>query len=160
MAGPWARLIVSPSRCYLPEHWRSWGWAVQLYALRSAESWGIGDLLDLRRLAHWSATDLGAGILLINPLNAATPALPQEPSPYFPSSRRYRNLLYVHIEAVPGANQAGRALEPLVEAGRALNDGCRIDRDAVFHLKMRALLEHHRSTDRRTLEWRRLTNPT
>ena len=139
--GPMARLIVSPRRCYLPEHWRSWGWAVQLYALRSAESWGIGDLLDLQRLAHWSATDLGAGILLINPLNAATPALPQEPSPYFPSSRRYRNLLYVHIEAVPGANQAGRDLKPLVEAGRALNDGRQIDRDAVFQLKMRAL-EH------------------
>ena len=76
----------------------------QLSALRSAESWGIGDLLDLQRLAHWSATDLGARILLINPLNAATPALPQEASPYFPSRRRYRNLLYVHIEAVPGAN--------------------------------------------------------
>jgi 4-alpha-glucanotransferase len=86
-------VIVRPSQCYLPGDWRRWGWAVQLYALRSAESWGIGDLVDLRRLARWSATDFGAGILLINPLHAATPVLPQQPSPYFPSSRRYRNLL-------------------------------------------------------------------
>ena len=47
----------------------------------------------------------------------------------------------MHIEAVPGANQAGRDLECLAEAGRALNDGCWSDRDAVFQLKMRAL-EH------------------
>ena len=45
----------------------------------------------------------------------------------------------MHIEAVPGANQAARDLKPLVEAGRALNDGRQIDRDAVFQLKMRAL---------------------
>jgi 4-alpha-glucanotransferase len=139
--GPMVRLIVSPGRCYLPEDWHSWGWAVQLYALRSAESWGIGDLVDLQRLAHWSATSMGAEVLLMNPLNAATPVLPQEPSPYFPSSRRYRNLLYLRIDAVPGATEAGVDLERLAEAGRALNHNRRIDRDAIFRLKMRAL-EH------------------
>jgi len=109
--GPMVHVIVRPSQCYLPGDWRRWGWAVQLYALRSAESWGIGDLVDLRRLAGWSATDFGAGILLINPLHAATPVLPQQPSPYFPSSRRYRNLLYLRIEEVPCAAEAGLDLE-------------------------------------------------
>jgi 4-alpha-glucanotransferase len=152
---PRGQLIVSPRRCYLPPDWRSWGWAVQLYALRSADSWGFGDLLDLQRLAHWSSTELGAGMLLVNPLTAASPVLPQEPSPYFPSSRRYRNLLYLHIEALPGASQAHIDFEPLAEAGRALNRGRRIDRDSVFRLKMRALerlwfcFGDARSTDRR-----------
>jgi 4-alpha-glucanotransferase len=132
-------LIVSPGRCYLPMNLRIWGWAVQLYALRSMQSWGMGDLADLRRLAHWSATELGAGILLINPLHAATPVLPQQPSPYFPSSRRYRNLLYLRLEEVPGAAEAGIDLERLAANGRALNRERRIDRNAIFRLKMDAL---------------------
>ena len=50
--GVTVRIIVSPGRCYLPAGWHTWGWAVQLYALRSAESWGIGDLADLRHLGR------------------------------------------------------------------------------------------------------------
>jgi len=46
-------LIVSPGTCFLPSHLRIWGWAVQLYSLRSARSWGMGDFADLRRLARW-----------------------------------------------------------------------------------------------------------
>ena len=137
--GATVRIIVSPGRCYLPADWHTWGWAVQLYALRSAESWGMGDLGDLRRLGQWSATDLGAGILLINPLHAVTPVLPQQPSPYFPSSRRFRNVLYLRIEEVPGAAEGGIELEPLAAAGRALNRQRYIDRDAIFRLKMQAL---------------------
>jgi 4-alpha-glucanotransferase len=137
--GATVRVIVSPGRCYLPADWHTWGWAVQLYALRSAESWGMGDLGDLRRLAQWSATDLGAGILLINPLHAVTPVIPQQPSPYFPSSRGFRNVLYLRVEEVPGAAEEGLELEPLVAAGRALNRERDIDRDAVFRLKMQAL---------------------
>jgi 4-alpha-glucanotransferase len=96
--GASVRLIVSPGWCYLPTEWHAWGWAVQLYALRSAEIWGIGELADLRRLAQWSATELGAGILLINPLHAVTPVIPQQPSPCFPSSRGFRNVLHLRIE--------------------------------------------------------------
>ena len=43
-------LIVSPGHCWCPRRACPWGWAVQLYALRSCGSWGIGDLADLRRL--------------------------------------------------------------------------------------------------------------
>ena len=136
---PPVRLIVSPGRCHLPEPLRAWGWAVQLYAARSAQSWGIGDLADLRRLARWSRAELGAGVLLVSPLHAAAPVLPQEPSPYYPSSRRYRNPLYLRVEEVPGAAEAGLDIERLAVAGRALNRERRIDRDAVFRLKMAAL---------------------
>jgi 4-alpha-glucanotransferase len=133
------KLIVSPGLCYLPEHLRIWGWSAQLYALRSAGSWGIGDFADLRELGRWSARELDAGLLLINPLGAASPYAQQERSPYYPSSRRFRNPLYLRIEEIPGAAELQLDLERLATAGKALNLQKRIDRDSVFKLKKDAL---------------------
>lgn len=136
--GPRVRLILAPRRCWLPAERRSWGWAVQLYALRSAGSWGTGDLRDLRRLAEWSR-GLGAGLLLVNPLLAVAPVADPQDSPYYPSSRCFRNPLYLCIEEVPGAERLGAELEALSRAGQALNARDRIDRSAVHQLKLRAL---------------------
>ncbi|MDQ4069698.1 MAG: 4-alpha-glucanotransferase [Actinomycetota bacterium] len=135
-----AKLVVSPGRCPLPDKSPTWGWAIQLYAVRSSESWGMGDLGDLRRLGRWSASELDAGLILVNPLHAAHPTLPQSDSPYFPSSRRFRNPLYVRVEDVEGADGLDD-LDSLARAGRELNAERHIDRDGVFRLKM-AALEH------------------
>lgn len=133
-----ARLIVSPCQCWLPEHLRTWGFAVQLYAARSHESWGIGDFADLDRLARWSAAELSAGMMLVNPLSAPSPITPQQASPYFPSSRRFFSPLWIRVEDVPGASTLPQ-LEDLARIGRDLNRIRQIDRDKVFELKMRAL---------------------
>jgi len=130
-------LIVSPGRCHRPFDLWGWGWAAQLYATRSSASWGIGDLADLGRLGRW-ATGLGASLVLVNPLAAPLPSAPQPPSPYFPSSRRYRNPLYLRIEEVPGATGLVD-VERLAAAGHALNAERRIDRDRVHRLKLAAL---------------------
>src|SRR5204862_4993318 len=118
------RLIISPAKCHVPEELRIWGWAAQLFAIRSAGSWGMGDLEDLRRLARWAAGQ-GAGMCLVNPLHASLPGLPQEPSPYYPSSRCYRNPLYLRVEGLDGAEAQGPV--------------DRIDRDAVWDVKMPVL---------------------
>jgi 4-alpha-glucanotransferase len=133
------RVIVSPDRCYLPGDLKTWGWSVQLYALRSQRSWGIGDLADLRRFARCSSENQGARVLMINPLHAASPVIPQQASPYYPTSRRYRNPLYLAIEDIPGASEVCCDIERLAAAGGALNSLRLIDRDAVFRLKMQAL---------------------
>jgi 4-alpha-glucanotransferase len=132
-------VIVTPGASFFPEGLRTWGWAAQLYASRSRESWGIGDLADLRRLGRWSRESLGAGVIMVNPLTAATPVTPIEASPYYPSSRRFRNPLFLRIEEVPGAQALGAELEKLATVGRALNQARRIDRDAIFALKNQAL---------------------
>ena len=137
--GRGVRLIVTPGRCHLPADLRTWGWAVQLYALRSAQSWGIGDLGDLRRLGEWSA-QRGADLLLCNPLHASIPVPgSQQTSPYYPSSRCFRSPLYLRIEDVPGATSVDLDLDELANAGRALNGSRSIDRDAVLSLKLDAL---------------------
>jgi 4-alpha-glucanotransferase len=128
------RLIVSPGRCWLPEGWRGWGWAVQLYATRGRDSWGIGDLGDLRTVRE-SAQAQGAGFVLINPLHAVAPTPAQEASPYLPATRRFRNPVYLRIGDVDGAE----AVDVEADAARALNDGELIDRDAIWALKRRVL---------------------
>ena len=133
-----ARLVVGPGRCHIPEGLRAWGWAVQLYALRSRSSWGMGDLADLTRLMRWSRVQ-GAEMTLLNPLHAVSPGTPQQPSPYYPGSRLWRNPLYLRIEDVPDAADAGLALEKLAASGRALNRADRIDRDEIYRLKLDAL---------------------
>ena len=132
-------LIIHPGRCYLPEDSQQWGWALQLYSLRSHGSWGMGDFADLRNFARWSGRKLDAGFILLNPVGAPLPGLPQEASPYFPGSRLYLNPLYLRVEEVPGAAEAGVAQGRLAAAGRALNADRLINRDAVYRLKLRAL---------------------
>jgi 4-alpha-glucanotransferase len=132
-------LIVSPGRCFFPDQRAIWGFAAQLYAARSRASWGIGDLADLARLGRWS-TRLGGGVLMINPLCAATPVPPIEASPYYPSSRRFGNPLYLRVEEVLGWEQLdARRRERFASAGHALNAERRIDRDVIFKIKMEAL---------------------
>ncbi|CAN5832703.1 4-alpha-glucanotransferase [soil metagenome] len=129
------RLIVSPGGCFLPENLRTWGWAAQLYALRSANSWGMGDLGDLEELARWSASE-GAGLIMINPLGAATPGRSVEPSPYYPSSRSFRSPLYLPVDRLAGD---AALIDTFREAGRALNAAPLINRDAVWAAKGPAL---------------------
>jgi 4-alpha-glucanotransferase len=131
-------LLTAPPRCHLPRGLREWGWAAQLYAVRSAGSWGCGDLDDLRRLASWSA-GLGAGALLVSPLGAPNPGPEPEPSPYYPSTRRFRSPLLLSVEALPAAASHREALAPLAAAGRALNATRAIDRVRALGLKLQAL---------------------
>lgn len=132
-------LILSPGRCHLPAGLRAWGWAVQLYAARSRHSWGFGDLADLGMLRDW-AQSVGAGFLMVNPLHAAAPTLPQEPSPYSPTSRRFANPLYLRPEHLPGFQRLDPAdAAASVAASVAMNGLPQIDRDEVWRRKRPAL---------------------
>ncbi|WP_395294026.1 4-alpha-glucanotransferase [Kitasatospora hibisci] len=141
-----AHLIVAPERLpRLPG--RSWGFLAQLYSVLSDRSWGMGDLGDLGELAQWAAS-LGAGFVQINPLHAALPVTPSDPSPYRPSSRRFADPVHLRVEAVPeyaylAGEQRAEADELVRRAARlraeVLSHDGLIDRDAVWALKRRAL---------------------
>jgi len=123
---------------------RSWGFTIQLYSLRSRGSWGHGDLRDLADFAAWSARELGAGFVLINPLHAVEPLPPISPSPYLPMSRRWVSPLYLRIEDIPEYKELSPAeRQRLAKLSRPLREASRtsalIDRDAVWAAKREAL---------------------
>src|SRR5450432_3828789 len=147
-----AQLIVVPDRLVAPAG-RHWGFMLQLYAVRSRASWAMGDLGALADLATWSGHELGADFVLVNPLHAAAPVAPMEPSPYYPSSRRFVNPIYLCIDdvaevaALPPADVEAAA-RPLRERNQ-LDE--HLDRDAVWSAK-RAILERafaYRTDERR-----------
>ncbi|GHG93376.1 4-alpha-glucanotransferase [Streptomyces lanatus] len=138
-------LVVAPPRLPTPTG-RSYGLLVQLYSLLSRHSWGMGDLGDLAELATWAGRALGAGFVQVNPLHAAVPGTPTDPSPYRPSSRRFPDPVHLRVEDVPEfahvedrerlgelRERAGRLREAVLEKGEL------IDRDAVWQAKREAL---------------------
>jgi len=134
-----AVLLVAPRRIELPAGLtRTWGWMVQLYSLRSAASWAMGDYADLRAVLEASAAD-GAGVVLLNPLHAETPVAPINPSPYSPSSRRFRSAVYLHIEDIPEYAAAPAAVRAAVDALKPSPEPDRIPRDPVWRAKLAAL---------------------
>jgi 4-alpha-glucanotransferase len=130
-------VLVAPPA--LPEPPRTWGWMLQLYALRSASSWGLGDLADLREFITWTAGAHGSGAVLVNPLHAVTPTLPVQPSPYSPSSRRFINPLYLRVTDVSSYRHGDPALRAKVDALWTGSRSERIDYDAAWQAKQAAL---------------------
>jgi 4-alpha-glucanotransferase len=141
-------LIVAPDRCFEPRDiargGKVWGVAVQLYTLRSADNWGIGDFRDLKdllRLAH----DAGAGFIGVSPLHALFPSDPSVYSPYSASSRHAMNILYIDVAGVPEVRESARAQALMTDAtfqarlakARAASH---VDYQAVSELKMPVLV--------------------
>ncbi len=97
-----APLILTPDRAFLPRclaEGRAYGLAAQLYGLRSARNWGIGDFGDLGELLERAAA-AGAAAVGVNPLHALFEDEPERASPYSPSSRLFLNPLYLDVTAV------------------------------------------------------------
>ena len=138
-------LIVTPAWLGLPDRLgnrQAWGLATQIYSVRSEGSWGIGDLVDLTDLTVWAGARHRADFTLVNPLHAAAPTEPMEPSPYLPTSRRFVNPLYLRVEAIPEfARVSNRAkVDKLRTAIVCRSEKSEtIDRDAAWAAKRKAL---------------------
>jgi (1->4)-alpha-D-glucan 1-alpha-D-glucosylmutase len=154
------RLIVTPDRCYQPEvlagEGRVWGYSLQLYALRSARNWGIGDFGDLHGAVAFAAAQ-GADLLGVNPLNALFPHVPSHVSPYSPSSRIFLNSLYLDVEAIADFAECEVALEtvrqPQFQAQlRALRTSERVDYGKVAAASLPILERLYGEFRRRHLE--------
>ncbi|HXB77059.1 MAG TPA: 4-alpha-glucanotransferase [Bradyrhizobium sp.] len=126
-------LLVAPARAFGGDFDRGWLLAVQLYGVRSARNWGIGDFTDLAALIEF-AGELGAEGVGLNPLHALFDDRPTDCSPYAPNSRLFLNPLYIDVEQI-AEYRPGPATDDLAR----LRSGTVVDYAGVAALKWRAL---------------------
>ena len=106
-----SRLAVAPERCYeAPGMERKlWGYAVQLYSVRSRRNWGVGDFTDLAELVR-ICSRCGADVIGLNPLNVLCHDFPENASPYQSISRLFLNPIYIDVEQVPEFEDADKQM--------------------------------------------------
>jgi len=140
-------LTITPSRCFTPKDMREgkkiWGSSVQLYCIKSEKNWGIGDFSDLKVLLQKTASH-GGDFIGLNPIHALSPALPNNASPYSPSSRKWLNVLYTDLTNV-AEFKLDKALQRKVNSQdfknklSALRETQWVDYEGVTELKLDAL---------------------
>lgn len=117
-------VAITPERAYVPEvvdeDRKAWGLATQIYALRNDSDWGVGTYGALAELAAGAAAQ-GAATIGINPLHALFPDQPEKYSPYAPSSRRFLNIAYIDVEAIPEFSECLEAKRMFASPGFQAN---------------------------------------
>lgn len=107
-------LAVAPPRCLAPadlvQRPRSWGMAVQLYALRHRGDLGIGDAGGLIAFCE-KAAQCGADAIALSPTHAMFTAVPTHYGPYSPSSRLFLNPVYADPSILFGEALVGSAAQ-------------------------------------------------
>jgi 4-alpha-glucanotransferase len=142
------QVIVCPEQTYLPPVLKGGakraGLMISLAGLRSGNNWGVGDFGDLKRFVRWVVEVLHADVIGLLPLHAITNREPYNISPYYPSSRLYRNPIYLavpELEEYPFALEAekmvaDREIQNLLSK---LRESEKVQFEKVYRLKERVL---------------------
>lgn len=132
-------------KCFLPPDLidgPTWGISLQLYELRSARNWGIGDFADLWWICDM-AGKLEADFVGLNPLHTGFLYDPGRCSPYEPSNRRFLNPLYIAVDEVGGFETTLPDTERVISE---LRSSSLVDYEAVATIKLNQLRAIWRST--------------
>ncbi|MEO0896668.1 MAG: 4-alpha-glucanotransferase [Bacteroidota bacterium] len=119
-------------------NWRGTGVALPVFSLRSEESTGVGEFLDLLKLADWAA-DTGMDMIQILPVNDTTATKTWKDSyPYGAISVFALHPMFVRLEAV--GNLSSEADQFAFDKAKLeLNELAEIDYERVMEVKMNYL---------------------
>jgi len=142
--------IICPPKAYVPPDLEAGkkiaGISVALYGIRSETNWGIGDFSDLTKIVDWAAHDLSVDMVGINPLHALFNRRPYNSSPYLPSSRLFRNFIYLDVPRIADVvdSAAARSLVDSPEVRQKiqkLRDEEHVNYEEIAALKLSVLRE-------------------
>lgn len=130
-------LAVAPEQCYALDKKgkeKLFGFAIQLYSLKSRRNWGVGDFTDLENMVDILA-DSGGDVIGLNPLNVLQHDYPETASPYASISRLFLNPIYIDVEKVPFYDPRDKNDDAILRAKEKEN----IDYTTVYNAKIMAL---------------------
>lgn len=130
-------LAIAPQKCFAMDtkgKSKLFGFAVQLYSVKSQRNWGVGDFSDLENMIDLLA-DSGGDVIGLNPLSVLLHDYPEAASPYASISRLFLNPIYIDVEKVPFYETSDKD-ETAVNAAREKET---IDYTAVYNAKITAL---------------------
>lgn len=130
-------LAVAPKECYALDKKgkeKLFGFALQVYSLKSKRNWGIGDFTDLENMVDILA-DKGGDVIGLNPLSVLVHNYPEAASPYASISRLFLNPIYIDVEKVPFYEAKDKDEEAIWFA----KEKDIIDYTTVYNAKIKAL---------------------
>lgn len=138
---PEALTILHDGLVHLPNKtWKGAGIAIPVFALRSANSFGVGEFTDLRLLADW-ASNTRLKLIQLLPINDTSATFTAQDSyPYAAISAFALHPIYVNLQKVAGKKYAD-AVKSIGKKQKQLNSIADVDYEAVIDFKMKMLRE-------------------
>ena len=120
---------------YASYAWKGCGVAIPVFSLRSDESYGIGDLNDLKKMVDW-ATTTGQHIVQLLPINDTTGSKTWRDSyPYSAISVFALHPIYLGLKDFPLKDSKKQAA--YLSEAKKLNDLKDVDYEKALHLKLK-----------------------
>jgi len=120
--------------------WKGAGIAIPVFSLRTANSFGIGEFLDIKCLSDW-AKEAGLKLIQLLPINDTSATFTWKDSyPYAAISAFALHPAYINLQKVAGKKYA-QTVKSLSKKQKQLNALPEIDYDQVISFKMNLLRE-------------------
>lgn len=137
--------------------WKGAGVNIQMSALRSETSWGVGDFTDIRLLADWSSA-CGLKMIQLLPVNDTSVHFDHRDSyPYSAISAFALHPIFLNVQELASSYDLLLDPDDQQEAAR-LNALPTLDYEAVYRLKIqtaRRVFDRHKTEFRKELSYRR-----
>ncbi len=126
--------------------WKGAGLAIPVFSLRTANSFGIGEFLDIKSLTDW-AKEVGLKLIQLLPVNDTSATGTWKDSyPYAAISAFALHPIYINLQKVAGKKKLS-AIKNILKQSEELNSLTEIDYERVMAAKLSALRELYAADD-------------